>query len=102
MANAHLTQSLHSNGSTLWARALTGRCAPWRWWMEQQQVIWLDPDIFTHQVIWDNSSSANSEKVVEVRSLMNKALQDPLSQPEQQVLLAWHVAAGSLSLFLPA
>lgn len=53
--------------------------------MYSTQVFWLDPDIFTHEIIWDNTSNTYIEKIDNVRNLMSKAFQDPLSQPEQQV-----------------
>jgi len=55
---------------------------------QPDEVIWLDPDLFIHRVLWDVSSSTNSEKADNVRNLMSKALQDSLSQAEHQQLLS--------------
>ncbi|KAL6078138.1 CCR4-NOT transcription complex subunit 11 [Balamuthia mandrillaris] len=56
---------------------------------QPDEVIWLNPDIFAHQVLWDNSMGQAPAKGEEsVRTLMQKAFKEPLAQPDQQQLLA--------------
>jgi hypothetical protein len=55
---------------------------------QADEVIWLNPEVYPHEVLWDPSFALDSTRINEVRTLMSKAFQESLLQPEQQKLLA--------------
>jgi len=53
---------------------------------QPDEVIWLNPDLYEHRVVWD--SSMCTETGEDLRKLMQKAFEGPLLSTQQQKLLA--------------
>eukprot|EP01087_Luapelamoeba_hula_P015749 TRINITY_DN4743_c0_g2_i1.p1 TRINITY_DN4743_c0_g2~~TRINITY_DN4743_c0_g2_i1.p1 ORF type:complete len:537 (+),score=124.56 TRINITY_DN4743_c0_g2_i1:110-1720(+) len=53
---------------------------------QPNEVLWLTPDIFPHKVLWDPTMSAGNNRIAELRALMQKAFEEPLTQADQQQL----------------
>jgi len=51
---------------------------------QPNEIVWLNPDIYSHMVLWDTTMCANTNRNSELRALMQKAFQEPLEQTEQQ------------------
>jgi len=63
------------------------RPAPPLFELKEDEIIWMNPDVMEHNVLWDSTYCIESSRGAEIRDLMAKAFKGPLQKSQTEEVL---------------